>query len=193
MCVPSFHKVGFDYSKPSWKKVAETLEDKIAAIMQASEGFRVNDHEKAKAAIKKIQKHRKGVKSTLSNYKKGKNTPEDAPDNAIILASGEWIVIVDPIFNKLGNSEKHKPWIYHYRKESRELAIIINEESPLYRNLISVDSDDKIFSILVSWAISDCLLMVLSEEFDYSLKDAYSFRDEQLAWLTSDRGGQDNE
>lgn len=189
MCVPSFHKVGFDYSKENWKQAAKLLESEIATIMQASEDFRVNDHEKAKEAIKKVQKHNKAVKKALSNVQKKFDNPIDVPENAIILPTGEWFIIVDPITNKLGNSEKNKPWIYYYRKESRELAIVINEGSPIYKNLITGDSDDKTISLLIAWAISDCILLLLCDEFSFELKDAVAFRDEQLVWLTSERGG----
>nr|WP_315088857.1 ATP-binding protein [uncultured Chryseobacterium sp.] len=190
MCVPSFHKVGFDYSKKSWKKAAEVLESSITTIMQASEEFKVSDHEKVKETIKKVQKNKRAIKNALSNVRPTKTATEkiEAPVNAIILKTGDWFIIVDPIINKLGENEKNKPWIYHFRKESKELAIIINEESPIHRNLISGNSDDKTISLLISWAISDCILLLLCEEFDYELKDAVAFRDEQLIWLTSEKG-----
>ena len=191
MCVPSFHKVGFDYSKEGWKKVAEILEASITTIMQASEEFKVSDHEKVKETIKKIQKNKRAIKKALSNARPTTAGTEkiEAPENAIILPTGNWFIIVDPITDKLGENEKNKPWIYHFRKESKELAIIINEESPIHRNLISGNSDDKTISLLISWAISDCILLLLCEEFDYELKDAVAFRDEQLVWLTSEKGG----
>lgn len=189
MCMPSFHKVGFDYSKESWKKAAEILEDSITTIMQASEEFKASDHQKVRETIKKVQKNKRAIKKALSNVRPTVTTTEkiEAPENAIILTTGDWFIIVDPIINKLGENEKNKPWIYHFRKESRELAIIINEESPIHRNLISGNSDDKTISLLVSWAISDCILLLLCEEFGYELRDAVAFRDEQLVWLTSEK------
>lgn len=189
MCVPSFHKVGFDYSKESWKKAAKILESTIATIMQASEGFKASDHEKVKETIKKVQKNKRVIKKALSNAIPTVTTTEkvEAPENAIILTTGDWFIIVEPIIDKLGKNEKNKPWIYHFRKESRELAIIINEESPIYTNLINSNSDDKTISLLISWAISDCILLLLCEEFDYELKDAVAFRDELLVWLTSEK------
>lgn len=191
MCVPSFHKVGFDYSKESWKKAAEVLEASITTIMQASEEFRANDYEKVKETIKKVQKNKRAIKKALSNVKQTVTVTQEieTPENAIILTTGDWFIIVDPIIDKLGENERNKPWIYHFRKESKELAIIINEESPIHRNLISGNSDDKTISLLVSWAISDCILLLLCEEFRYELKDAVAFRDEQLVWLTSEKGG----
>ena len=186
MCMPSFHKVGFDYSKESWKKATEVLEASITTIMSASEKFKVSDHEKVKETIKKVQKNKRAIKKALSNIKSGGETKE-TPENAIILNTGDWFIIVDPIIDKLGVNEKNKPWIYHFRKESRELAIIINEESPVHRNLISGNSDDKSISLLLSWAISDCILLLLCEEFNYELKEAVAFRDEQLVWLTSEK------
>lgn len=191
MCVPSFHKVGFDYSKESWKEAAEILESSITTIMLASEEFKAGDHEKVKETIKKVQKNKRAIKKALSNVIPTVTTTEkvEAPKNAIILTTGDWFIIVDPIIDKLGENEKNKPWIYHFRKESRELAIIINEESPIHRNLINSNSDDKTISLLVSWAISDCILLLLCEEFGYELKDAVAFRDEQLVWLTSEKGG----
>lgn len=190
MCVPAFHKVGFDYSKDSWKKAAELLGASIATIMEASEEFKVSNHEKAKEAIKKVQKNKRAIKKALSNVKKKLGDITNVPDNAILLSTGEWFIIVEPIIGKLGNSEKNKPWIYHFRKESKELAIIINEESPIHQNLITANSDDKTITLLISWAISDCILLLLCDEFDYELKEASAFRDEQLVWLTSERGGE---
>ncbi|MEN5232926.1 ATP-binding protein [Sphingobacterium faecium] len=189
MCVPSFHKVGFDYSKKSWIKVAEILESSIATIMQASEEFKSGDHEKVKETIKKVQKNKKAIKKVLSNIISGSKEKLEVPENAVILTTGEWFIIVNPIIDKLGENERNKPWIYHFRKQSRELAIIINEESPIHKNLINGNSDDNTISLLLSWAISDCILLLLCEEFDYKLKDAVAFRDEQLIWLTSQKGG----
>jgi len=192
MCVPAFHKVGFDYSTPSWMKAGKLLENHILTIMQASENFRVSDYEKSREAIRKVQKHKRAIKKTLANSKR--NTVEftpDAPENAIILPSGLWFTIVEPIIDKFGNSEKNKPWIYHYREESRELAIIINEESPIYVNLISGSSNEETITLLICWAISDCILVLLCEQFGFELLEAVLFRDEQLIWLTSERGGED--
>ena len=167
-----------------------SLEDAISTIMQASEDFRVNDHEKAKEAIKKVQKHKRAIKKALANVSQRSGILTKVPENAIVLPTGEWFVIVDPITNKLGNSEKNKPWIYHFRKESKELAIVINEDSPIYINLISGDTDDKTITLLITWAISDCILQLLCEEFHFELREAVAFRDEQLVWLTSERGGE---
>lgn len=189
MCVPSFHKVGFDYSKDSWKTATKLLAESIATIMDASENFKVNDHEKAKEAIKKVQKHKRAVKNALSNNKKKHQDNANVPDNAVVLPTGDWFILVDPIIDKLGNSEKNKPWIYHFRRESKELAIIINESSPIYNNLITGDSEDNIITLLISWAISDCILLLLCDEFNYELTEAVAFRDEQLIWLTSEKGG----
>lgn len=189
MCVPSFHKVGFDYSKNSWKAVVTKLEGSITTIMEAAEKFKANDHEKAKEAIKKVQKHKRAVKKAFSNNNKKHENNVNVPANAVVLPTGDWFILVDPIIDRLGNSEKNKPWIYHFRRESKELAIIINDGSPIYNNLITGDSEDNIITLLISWAISDCILLLLCDEFNYELKEAVAFRDEQLVWLTSERGG----
>jgi hypothetical protein len=189
MCIPSFHKVGFDYSKESWKKVEELLEKPLTDLMQASEKFKVSDYEKTKEAIKKTQKSNRAIKKALSNVQTKPHELKGVPDNAIVISTGDWFVIVDPIIDKLSKSEKNKPWIYHFRKESKELAIIINEESPIYNNLITGNSDDKTITLLVSWAISDSILLLLCDEFKFNLNEAVAFRDEQLIWLTSERGG----
>ena len=190
MCVPSFHKVGFDYSKTSWKKAAEILETSITTIMQASEDFKASDHEKAKETIRKVQKNKRAIKKALSNVIPNLTEQKEIPENAIILSSGSWFVIVPPIIDKLGKNEKNKPWIYHFRKESNELAIIINEESPIHKNLITGGSDDKTITLLISWAISDCILSLLCDEYSYEIKEAIAFRDEQLVWLTSEKANE---
>lgn len=184
MCKPAFHKVGFDYSTNSWKKVQELLSDHIERIMDSSAEYRVGDYEKAQKALKAVQKHKRAAKKAIKKIKKNFEDP-NIPDNAVVLPTGNWFTIVEPMFDTLGENEKIKPWIYHYREESKELAILINKESSVYFNLIEPNINDDIIEVLVSWAISDCLLQVLYDKFDFSLNDAVIFRDEQLIKLTS--------
>lgn len=190
MCTPAFHKVGFDYSKNNWTKARILLESYILKIMEASDSYRAKDYEKSKEAIKKLQKHISAIKKTLSNKQRNNGeSVSDAPENAVIVSGDQWFIIVDPIIDKLGNTEKNKPWIYHYREESRELAIVINEESSVYSNLIDAESNDQSIRLLICWAISDCMLMLLNEYFDMDLNTAFFSRDQQLNWLTPERGG----
>jgi len=187
MCKPAFHKVGFDYSTNNWKQVQKLLHDHILVIMEQSGKYRAKDYEKAQKSLKEIQKHRKAVKKTIAKIRKDNSKIQDAPENAMILPTGDWFTIVEPIFDNLSQSETNKPWIYHYRKESKELAIIINKDSSIYFNKVAPKITDELVELLVSWAISDCILYVLYETFDFSLKDAISFRDEQLQRLTSEK------
>lgn len=191
MCTPAFHKVGFDYSRANWRKVSELLEEHIKVIMDASLNYRAKDYEKAKETIRRVQKHKKAVKEALK-YSVEKITSPDIPSNAIVVSDDCWFVIVEPIFDKLDEREKNKPWIYHYREKSRELAIVINEESPVYSNLIANDNNENLIVLLTCWAISDCILQLLCEHFGFTLKDAIPVRDQQLLWLTTGRGGHDD-
>ena len=108
---------------------------------------------------------------------------EDIPYGAIQLRDGQWFTIVEPIFDELLEVQHHKPWIYHYKKESRELAIVINTDSAIYRNLADNNLNDREVQIVVNWSIADCILFVLYEKFDYNLHDSSSFRDQQLSKL----------
>lgn len=184
MCKPAFHKVGFDYSTGSWKQVQQLLAEHISQIMSSSESFRKGDYEKAQKSIKAVQKHKRAVKRAIKKIKSSFDDP-NIPDDAIVLPTGHWFTIVEPIFDSLGENEKIKPWIYHFRQESKELAIIINKESSVYLNLIQPYLNDNLADLLISWAISDCLLVLLYDKFEFSLSDAISFRDEQLLKLTS--------
>ena len=108
---------------------------------------------------------------------------EVVPNDAIALRDGQWFTIVEPIFDNLGDAQRNKPWIYHFKKESRELAIIINKGSPVYQNLVKNNLNDREVQIVVNWSISDCLLFLLYDKFYYSLPDSSNFRDEQLSKL----------
>jgi hypothetical protein len=185
MCKPAFHKVGFDYSTANWEQVQGLLAESINKVMDASSSFRVNDYEKAKQSIESIQKHKRAVKKAIAKIKKNKDVP-NAPVNALVLKNGNWFTIVEPIFKTLGDNEKSKPWIYHFREESRELAIIINRDSAIYYNLIQTSTtSESLIELLITWAISDCILYLLYEKFKLSLNEAVAFRDEQLVRLTT--------
>ena len=183
MCKPAFHKVGFDYSTENWHTAQNLLSDHIKKIMDASYDFRVGDYEKAQKTIKAIQKQKRAVRKTLKKIKQTERLTE--LDNTIVLPTGELLTLVKPIFNILGENEKTKPWIYHYRKKSKEVAIIINKESAVYQNLVEPKLNDDSIELLVAWAVSDSVMFLLHHDFNYKLHDAVSFRDDQLIKLTS--------
>ncbi|MGF7072369.1 ATP-binding protein [Mucilaginibacter sp. 3215] len=108
---------------------------------------------------------------------------EQIPNGAIQLRDGQWFTIVDPIFDELLEVQNKKPWIYHYKKESRELAIVINTDSPVYRDLARNNLNEREVQIVVNWSIADCILFVLYDKFDYNLHDSSNFRDQQLSKL----------
>lgn len=182
MCKPSFHKVGFDYSTESWKAVQELLKDHINVIMEASRDYKKSDFEKAEQSIKVIQKHRKAAKQIAKKLKQHIQD-ENKPENAITLPDGQWFTIVDPIFENLSDTEKNKPWIYHFRDKSRELAIIINKKSPIYENVVVNNYHDPLLDMVVNWSICECLFLLLNDHFDYSVSDSINFRDSQLSIL----------
>ncbi|MEJ7676851.1 MAG: hypothetical protein WKG06_03020 [Segetibacter sp.] len=152
--------------------------------MEASSEFRVGDYERAQKTIKAIQKHKRAIKKTLEKIKKT-DTALDAPENTIVLPSGEWVTLVNPIFDVLGENEKIKPWIYHYRKKSKEVAIVINKDSAVYKNLVEPNLNNESIELLLAWAVSDSVMFLLHYDFQYELHDAISFRDDQLVRLTS--------
>jgi hypothetical protein len=124
-------------------------------------------------------------KSTNQNTqpKPEEEKKEQIPTGAIQLRDGQWFTIVEPIFDELLEVQHQKPWIYHYKKESRELAIVINTDSPVYRNLADNNLNEREVQIVVNWSIADCILFVLYDKFDYNLHDSSNFRDQQLSKL----------
>jgi hypothetical protein len=105
------------------------------------------------------------------------------PVNAINLRDGQWFTIVEPIFDELVESQINKPWIYHFKKESQELAIIINIRSPIYQSLSKFNFELNQVQIVVNWSISDCILQLLYQKFYYNLNESLDFRDQQLSKL----------
>lgn len=182
MCRPAFHKVGFDYSTDSWKEVQVLLEPHLSVIMEQSDKYKVKDFEKAEFSIKTIQKHKRASKQAIRNLK-DENVASNKPENAISLPDGDWFTIVEPIFEKLSETERVKPWIYHYSAQSREIAIVVNKASSVYQNAIDDPCSEKLLALIVNWAICDSIFLLLSEEFDYSIQDSLRFRDEQLSRL----------
>jgi hypothetical protein len=182
MCKPAFHKVGFDYSTDSWKVVQQLLEPHIKVVMEASQQYKASDHEKAQRSIKAIQKHRKAIKTVFSRFK-NKTKDDQKPDNALSLPDGNWFTIVEPIFEGLSENEKAKPWIYHFREESKELAIIINKNSPVYYHIEDHHNEDALWETVINWSISDCLISFLYDKFDFTLSNALTYRDDQLSRL----------
>jgi hypothetical protein len=184
MCKPAFHKVGFDYATDSWAKVRELLEPHLKIIMESSQEYKASDHKKSQEAIRTVQKHRKAAKKVLKRFN---NTNNKAPENAISLPDGQWFTIVEPIFKGLSENEKIRPWIYHFREQSKELAIIINKNSPVY-NLIASDQDNEsLIEAILNWSISDCLVSFVYAKFDFSLTDAWDLRDKQLVNFFNDK------
>lgn len=108
---------------------------------------------------------------------------EELPDNAIVLRDGQWFTIVEPIFDNLIETQSNKPWIYHFKKESNELAIVINKGSAIYQDLAIHHLNEREVQLVVNWSISDCILFLLYDKFYYSLNDSSNFRDEQLSKL----------
>ena len=189
MCKPNFHKVGFDYTTESWKEVQALLSDQIGKIMTASQEYRAGDGKKAHQALKKIQQHTKASKEAVAKIRNQKKEDKEVntPDNALVLANGEWFIIVEPVVESFGANSLLKPWRYHFREESKELVIIINSASALYDNHINAKANfsDDVIEIIVNWSISDCLMLFLHERFGYSLTKALDFRDQQLNTLFS--------
>jgi len=182
MCKPSFHKVGFDYSTNSWHEVQKLLEPHIGKIMDAALTYKAKDNQKKEQAIKSIQKHKKATKKAIAKVKGKKEKELDKPENAITLSDGQWFIIVEPIFENLNDTDKNKPWTYHFREKSKELAIIINKQSAVYQNYLSNESDETL-ELITNWAISECLMLLLISHFDFLLADALNFRNQQLAVL----------
>ena len=160
--------------------------------MEASQRYRAGNSDKTLEAITLLQKHKRAIKQTSARAGLRKQKKEDVPANAIILPDGKWFTIVDPIVDNLGETDKNRPWIYHYRKESRELAIVINAASITYLNLVKKQTHDSTMVVLVLWAISDAMLQLLNKEFQYALSEAIPIRDEQLNWLTAEEGRKDD-
>ncbi len=179
MCKPNFHKVGFDYSTQSWETVQAILNPHIDKIMNASSEYRAGDEKQAHKALKKIQQHKKASKKAIQKLKQ-QQEDENKPDDAFVLPSGEWFIIIEPIAESFGPNSRLKPWRYHFREESKELIIVINKASAIYENHVLNSFNDEVMEIVVNWAISDCLMLFLHERFNYDLDDAVKFRNEQL-------------
>ena len=182
MCKPAFHKVGFDYSTESWHKVQELLEPHIKVIMEEAKNYKKYDQDKAERSVKRVQQHRKASKKAVMKLQKVKSDP-DKPDNAIVLPDGQWFTVVEPIFEDLHINDKMKPWIYNYREKSHELAIIINKQSPIYKSFETVQPTDPLFDLILNWSISECIVLLLYDKFDFTISDAFSVRNEQLSIL----------
>lgn len=197
MCKPNFHKVGFDYYSSSWKEVQELLAVHIDKIMEASSSYRAGDENLAHKALKKIQQHNKVSRNAVNKLKiqpqpdgnkEGNKQSHDSkgieseilPENAFVLPSGDWFIIIEPIVESFGPNSSLKPWRYHYRLESKELIIVINKSSSVYENRVLTSFSDEVMETVVNWAISDCLMLFLYDRYNYDLDDALKFRNEHL-------------
>lgn len=180
MCPPAFHKVGFDHSSPEWIKVQNLLEEHISEIMESSVKYKKSDKERAAEAISRIQKHRRAAKNAakkLKSHIEDKNKPE----SAITLNDGRWFTIVSPIFKEL--NDKNTPWLYNFSTSSSELSIIINVLSPIYCDITNRGLDEKQLEYIVNWAITDCVLFFLMNEFEYKNSEAQIIRNNLLNTL----------
>lgn len=180
MCSPSFHKVGFDYSTPEWEAVQNSLKDILTEILEASRTYKKSDEEKKEDAIKKVQKRRKASQIAADKLKSHVED-ENKPEEAITLSDGRWFTIVSPTFKEL--QEIEVPWIYNFSKESSELLVIINTRSPIFVDIEGKQYNDELMLTVVNWAISECMLYLLIEEFDFNEREAFNFRNSQLTKL----------
>lgn len=177
MCPPAFHKVGFDHSSSEWQQVQNLLKEHIGEIMEASVDYKKSDKEKSAEAIKKIQKHKRAAKNAAERLK-SHIEDENKPEDAFTLNDGRWFTIVPPIFKEL--NDVNIPWMYNYSKSSSELSIIINTLSAVYKNAESRGLDENLLIYITNWAISDCVLFLLMDEFGYQNGEALLIRNELL-------------
>ena len=177
MCPPAFHKVGFDHSSSEWQQVQSLLKEHISKIMEASVDYKKSDKEKSAEVIKKIQKHKKAAKNAADRLK-FHIEDENKPDDAFTLNDGRWFTIVPPIFKEL--NDVNTPWMYNYSTNSSELSIIINTLSAVYKNVENRGLDENLLVYITNWAISDCVLFLLMDEFGYQKGEALLIRNELL-------------
>jgi hypothetical protein len=192
MCDPNFTKVGWNTKLESWREVQAKLEPYLHKLMDASSKYRKKTG--GAEAIQMIQLFKGHASSTIAKIA-GSDERETLPDekdvlvtpsvtagNDILLRDGSHLKISFVVQPLAGLAEKAVFWRYSYRPESKELAVVVNESSPLWQMGVEAKAGDRdwISRLIANWAILDSLYFCLVYDLQYLANEAQSLRDDWL-------------
>lgn len=191
MCDPNFTKVGWNTKLESWKEVQEKLEPYLRRLMEASSVYRKKTG--GAEALQMVQRFKTHASSTIASMVKrseegdaeegdAAEAPGVASRNDIRLRDGSHLKVSVATQALPGITEKAPFWRYTYRPESKELAVVVNESSPLWQMGVDGKSNDRdwISRMVANWAILDSLYFCLVYDLQYPVNEAQSLRDEWL-------------
>lgn len=188
MCDPNFTKVGWNRELKSWRDAKEKLRPYLDEILKASKNYKVSDKAQSAKTIRGIQKFKQQSDSTINaltsqekNEDSCKQDQNESDGDYLKLPEGKKLLISVTHQEFLGKGHVTKFWKYVYRHESGELAVFVDTNSYMWKGAEVSKDTDKMFEMIVNWAVIDSLYFCLIDDMGYDCNTAMTLRDEWMS------------
>lgn len=189
MCDPNFTKVGWNTGLESWAEARDALEPVLSQMLELARTYKKSEGWGARER-KLMQEIKAASQESVSKISDRPNFDEEILDSRdyVQIGAGDYIRI-SVTQTSLPNSEAY--WDYTWRRESRELAVVVNTASDLWKWASKRKDAETVAQLLINWAIVDSLYFCLVDYLGVEPNRAIMLRDQWHSKLYSE--GDNNE